>query len=171
MSQRRWPIRTRPRIRPCSGPAAAQTLPERGERTCWGRAYTQTHLQAHPGQHIQQMILVLDYPAEFDQVNFQVRAVTVDDPYTQWLTDGGCHQEPGSANATCYVWCDGGGFDLAPEAGGDSLLLLNHSFALSSCGEPMESEDDPDAFMRLDADAENETYRLYRLRPEMCGGE
>ena len=147
--------------------AMADMVPATDAQACWGRAYSATHLADNPGQRVAEMRLILA-TAPDDHVSFQVQAVTTDDPNRIWLTEGGCHRETGADRLTCYVWCDGGGFALEQEAGGDSLLLINDSFVLSSCGADALAADAP--FLRLEPDPDHQVFRLYRLRAQMCGG-
>lgn len=152
------------------GTAAAQILPSTGTQSCWGRVYSEAHLAANPGQRVREMRLRLSGERDVDQVSFLVQVVTTEDPNLLWLTDGECHQDAGNPRVSCFVWCDGGGFELEAEAGGDSLLLVNQSFALSSCGAPEGLEEEEGTFLRLEPDADHAVFRLYRLRAEMCGG-
>ena len=155
--------------------AFAQSLPPAGAQTCWGRVYTEAHMQANPDQTVREMRLTIDNRAGDGFIGFVLVAAMRGEWAQYWQTDGGCEQPAGAARPSCYVACDGGGFAVETEAGGDSLLLFNNGFVLTACGSDIEDDaendvENEDAFRFLDPTPADQVFRLYRLRAEFCGG-
>lgn len=148
-----------------TGSAAAYDLPGPGETVCYGRIYSDVHLQKNPDQLARSLVLELTRWKEYEGLNFWVKVELVDDGLHNWWSTGACNED--DKGVICAVDCDGGSFHLADAKDGGLLLKNdNEGFIVQmECGEEMPEQP---AITRLPADKANSLYKLVRLPDDFC---
>ncbi len=148
-----------------SGTASAIELPAPGDTICFGRIYSDAHLQANPQQLARSLVLELTQWKESVGLNFWVKVELADDGLHSWWSSGACNED--DKGVICAVDCDGGSFHLADAKDG-GLLLKNDTNGLvvqMSCGEELP---EAPAITHIPADKANATYKLVRLPDDFC---
>jgi hypothetical protein len=134
-----------------------------GELKCFGREYSEAHMDKHPKQNVKQIKLKLEKKDPESNLHgvLSVEATLrgKENTFKTYRAEFICLSEE---KDRCLIECDGGSVELKKE--GDRLTLKNKGFVLQGgCG------DEEENFKWLNDEAKgDDIFYTYELRSEFC---
>jgi hypothetical protein len=171
-------------IRLTAVPAAAQPVPPgqegdlakilapvHGRKTCFERTYDADHVKRHPKQKVTALSFQIRYhrhpPArafpDGQRNYYYVLSARVRGENKALYSSGEC--VPGRSGFACSPDCDGGGFGVDLERGGDALLVRLHDRLRMTLGC---DGDDEGATYELTPGADDKVFRVEKASPSAC---
>ncbi len=140
-----------------------------GEPQCYGREYTNAHMQKTPLQTVKKMdVKFYKYNQTEEGILLDVTAqIKKDDVYKQYSTSMYCTSES-ATSLRCGIECDGGSATITWDVKtvGNEILLKNNGFVMyGGCGEDVSEED---MIWLEDLKGGDDVFKLYALPAEYC---
>lgn len=157
-----------------AGSALAAPLsiqPKAGAPVCLKRVYSQEHLAKYPQQKLTALYVKLAVERSGSWKYNSAKLVGVSRDGQLWGNDQpGCELKP-NGGLHCFVECDGGSFDVAPEEKTALLQVTkDYYFPLFRHGVDPENAREEDTMSFMGEDRDNSTYRLQKVDVRECDG-